>query len=69
MNTYFVTIVNEGCDNKVDLLKVRADNHVEAQVKALAHYNQVDEDEVDLDCAGDIKLYVVEACRMKFVFD
>lgn len=57
---YFVMIVNDACEGMVGLLKVQADNHVEAQIKALANYNQVDYDEIDLDCMGDIQMYVVE---------
>ncbi len=56
MQNYYVIIIDE--DDDETMFKVAADNHVAAIHIAMGAHTNVDPDDVDLDCAGDIIIHV-----------
>lgn len=58
MQNFFVTIVE---DDVARLFKVAAKYHVEAKILALAAYNGVNPNEIDLECAHDMGIHVTLA--------
>jgi len=62
MQNYFVTILELSL---AAMYKVTASSQREAKIIALAYFNMVSVDDIDLDCTGDMTIVCVAEDRLE----